>query len=524
MPLFYPSSLLTQNFDGHSYAFCLTLAEAADAELRGPSQLEWLARLEQERDNLRAALEWSLTSTAEAASRLAGALRWFWYVRGPYGEGRNWLMKALHQTPEQYRATRARALEGASLMTLRLADTATAYSMAEESAAIFRELGDKVGQADALSMSGGALLYQAEITPGLSKLAEALALYREAGNRWGIARGLCNLAIWRMRLGDREATEAMIREGMRILEEVGDRWILMAMLIRVGPLACESGDYTSAQASAERSLTLARELGDPDGIESAFIILGLVSSAQGNYPSARSHFREALRVCREYIGRPDADLLWLMGENDIAAGDLSSARSHIQEGLAHMEASGNKELKGEAKYYQGLLAYYEGDMARAVLLLEEGMAILKKTRDRMGLGSLLVMLGRAKRAQGDVASATALIQEGLILCQQFNHKPGIATALEGLAGLAIAENAGQAARLFGAADAIRGALGTPLSLIDRPAYEHDAAAAQAQLGEAAFAGAWAAGQSLTLEQAIARALQDKTKAMPSDQWAARSRI
>ena len=81
------------------YAFYLALSETADHELKGGNQLEWLSRLEQEHDNLRAALEWALerdrgeAGNDELALRLSGTLRWFWRMRGHFQEGRDWLME-----------------------------------------------------------------------------------------------------------------------------------------------------------------------------------------------------------------------------------------------------------------------------------------------------------------------------------------------------------------------------------------------------------------------------------------------
>ncbi len=81
--------------------FFLRWAERVEPELRGPQQLEWLDQLEAENDNLRAALEWSLTQAedGEASLRLAGALPVFWYQRGYINEGLAWLEKVLTSRP-----------------------------------------------------------------------------------------------------------------------------------------------------------------------------------------------------------------------------------------------------------------------------------------------------------------------------------------------------------------------------------------------------------------------------------------
>jgi predicted ATPase len=121
------------------YAYFLALVETSDKELTGSNQLE---RLEQEYSNLRVALEWSLNSDRAApgkdrALRLAGALRWFWRMRGHFREGREWLIQALQICPERPTAARANALLGLSMIMNILGDLGAARPHAEESAAIF---------------------------------------------------------------------------------------------------------------------------------------------------------------------------------------------------------------------------------------------------------------------------------------------------------------------------------------------------------------------------------------------------
>jgi predicted ATPase/transcriptional regulator with XRE-family HTH domain len=97
--------------------FFLKLAEASEPALRGPNQQQWLDQLDEEHNNLRAALQWNLDQgDSETAVKLAGALWRYWWVHGYLHEGFNWLEKALHQAEASPTSWRARALNGAGIL------------------------------------------------------------------------------------------------------------------------------------------------------------------------------------------------------------------------------------------------------------------------------------------------------------------------------------------------------------------------------------------------------------------------
>jgi non-specific serine/threonine protein kinase len=125
----------------------LALAESATADLwRGRQSEIWLSRLEQEHDNFRVALEWTQSDEdgVEVGMRLAGALHWFWFRRGHWGEGQQWLERALARnidaTPSSALAT---ALYGATNFAWRRGDYGLARSLGEKGLALSRRLGNK---------------------------------------------------------------------------------------------------------------------------------------------------------------------------------------------------------------------------------------------------------------------------------------------------------------------------------------------------------------------------------------------
>jgi len=395
------------------------------------------------------------------------------------------------------------------LLTNIVGDHDAAHALAEESAAIFRDLGDRQGLADALTVMGLALRWQGEATLSHSRLAEALALHREVGDRWGVARDLYRLGTYLADFGGDGAGRAMLEESLAILEKVGDKYISTNVLISLGIVATGWGDYTSARSHFERSLAIAREMEHPWGIADALTNLGCVLRIQGEYSAARSYFEEALRIYQKQgRGIWDADPLCALAENHIAQGELSAAGVRLQEALAHTQASENTWLHALVGYFQGVLAYYEGDMERAADSLEETIRLARESQYKPDLARSHIALGRVMYVRGDSWRATTLLQKGLEQFQELGHRLGTATALEGLAELATAENAERAARLLGAANAIREAIGAPLPPVDRGAQEYNLATIRAHLTEEAFARSWAGGRAMSLEQAARYAVTD----------------
>jgi non-specific serine/threonine protein kinase len=171
-------------------AYFLALAEQAVPALRGREHAAWLQRLEQEHDNLRAALAWWLGAEeqpgqeesgarAEAGLRLAGALWGFWFHRGYRGEGLRWLEQALGQSGGAP-STRAAALTGAEDLTWYLGDGVRGRALLAESVALFRTAGERRGLADALAFLG-FIMREQDHARGTALLEESITIARAVG-------------------------------------------------------------------------------------------------------------------------------------------------------------------------------------------------------------------------------------------------------------------------------------------------------------------------------------------------------
>ncbi|HEY3230832.1 MAG TPA: AAA family ATPase, partial [Roseiflexaceae bacterium] len=165
-------------------AYYLALAEAAEPELRGSQEDRWSRRWEAERDNLRATLRWyaKRDETAQLA-RLGGAIWWFWNIRGHWSEGRGWLEQALAHSTLLPPALRAKTLLGAGWLTCQLSDFAPAHELLDESLALFRELADDRGIADALIGLAIVAYDQSDYPRAEALLGESLVFCRELGDK-----------------------------------------------------------------------------------------------------------------------------------------------------------------------------------------------------------------------------------------------------------------------------------------------------------------------------------------------------
>ena len=279
-------------------------------------------------------------------------------------------------------------------------------------------------------------------------------------------------------------------------------------LLAAGDLAYLQGDHAAAHAALAQSLALYRGLGDPAGCAGALSVLAAVALRRGD-PGARALAEEAV-ACARAAGapRPLARALFNLGRV-AGPGDRAAARAHLAESLGLLRAVGDDWWCSVVLGAQGGLLRAEGHDAAARARYEEGLAIRRRLAERRGAAALLHDLAVLDQRAGDLPGARARLAEALGLFRAVGDRHGAAWCLAGLA--AAAEAAGQparAARLLGAADPHLTAEAMPLHPPDAAERAGTRARVRRRLGAAAFAAAWAEGQAMPLEQAIAAALED----------------
>jgi len=281
-------------------------------------------------------------------------------------------------------------------------------------------------------------------------------------------------------------------------------------LAAAGALAHSQGDYTGAAASTEESLMLWRVLEDRVGIAGALGTLALVHKSRGDYAGATRLFEEALARWRA-LGQ---DLKVSMTLNNLGAtaydqGDFARFEGYVAECLLIKRALGDQQGIAIALCNLGEGARSRGDLARAGALLAESLAHFRAQGSTPRIAHVLHSLGIVAQGQGDEQAAREALAESLALFRALGDRGGIALCLEGWALMASARGEEpRAARLFGAADSLRSALGFPVAPVDRADHERAIADVKARMVPAVFAAAWGVGRALPLETMVDEALRD----------------
>src|SRR5829696_4164636 len=263
----------------------------------------------------------------------------------------------------------------------------------------------------------------------------------------------------------------------------GSRWIKAALrqsdhadgraqakaLSEAGTFAWHRGDYEQATVFHGQALALYRKLGDEANAAFALLCVGVQDLEQGEHERAKPFFEEALALSREL---------------------------------------GDKRTIVYALHNIGEVALHTGHYEQARTLGMEAVSVSQEMDDKWSEARDFVWLGMVTAYKGDdYEEASGFLEEGLALVREVGDWEWVGHALDSFAVIAGAKGQGErAARLYGAAEALRDTIGAPLPPTNRPAYDRSVAAVRSQLGEAAWEAAFAQGMAMSAEEAAEYAL------------------
>jgi predicted ATPase/DNA-binding XRE family transcriptional regulator len=331
--------------------YVLTLLEQAEQHFRGAEEPNWMARLEAEHANLRAALQW----TAETAKRgetqaliwslrLAGAAWWFWYVRGHLREARDQL-NAVVQLFRDHREldpgiddssdvalAYAKCLFGEGCFAFWTADVEQFDPPLHECHAIYRRFGARRELVTWQLFVGYGAQHTGKFDVAEPLLEEAIKSSRELDDRGSVALGLLGLGEMRLRQQRYGEAADYISESLALSESVNDSRGMAAARATLGAVRLGQGDYATARTLLTESLETRAAIGDKGGIAwclERFAKLALVDNPVSDAsPMRAARLLGAVKALRDAMGSP--------ADPRVGPGDDGAARHHaMRPGTGH---------------------------------------------------------------------------------------------------------------------------------------------------------------------------------------------
>jgi predicted ATPase/transcriptional regulator with XRE-family HTH domain len=493
--------------------YFLDMAQTADAAHNSPEYMGLVDQLELETDNIQAALTYLIDHDLEEAWRLAGVLEPYWYRR-PVREAERWLARLVASEPHAGRAIapdlRARVLLIVATFQPSIGET---MAMMHEVLALARQGDERRVTALALALLGNEGLLGGGFAESDAMFAEAQRLAEEADDKATLATVLAEQGECARYQGRYARAIELHTASSALAQAIGRTDLIVSSVSSLGKLALRQGDPQKARAVIEPTLAVWEAIHDRIGLASALLLLARAATIQGDYDRGRALIDEAETIFHDTGFRGhDHFMAMVRGNVAYALGDVESAQPLYERAIELCTDAFEPIVMTLA--YRGLAccALRQGELATAREAIERSRQICEATHEKWVRALLAFTAGQLAWQSDDHDLAEAHFRTGLQEVLLLGDQCAIAEGLEQM-GFTAAHGARpvHAARLLGAADALRRQIGAPLPPIDREAVESAIAAARAALTPEAFDLAWDFGTTAAgrgLEEVVQMALDE----------------
>lgn len=442
--------------------YFLSYAREAAATIMGIEQRATLDRLEVDHDNFRAAIDWTIArDDAELGLGTAISLWRFWVIRGHLLEGRDQVERLLAlPSAQEPSELRARALDAAATIIHEISDYATARRLSEES----------------------------------------LEIWRSLGHLRGIGSALNNLSWIAALQGDFDVAIEWAEESERVHGQLGDDRGLAVAGHNLAAVYVQQAHWADARALIDRSIDLRRRVGDERGVAYEYTMRAWLEMLAGDVNESLRFSDQAVFILRAMNDRQLlAWALSIRGRTRFEAGDLENGPQEIEESIGLWREVGNRGGLTGALADLSIVHCASSEFERAVAVAEEAVALAGFIGRSWFTMSARHALAWALNGRGDRERALSLHRENLEIRRRLKNALGMADSLEGAAE-ASADDPESAARLLGAADALRASALAPRLPSRATAHEALVSRLRGVLGDDRFEQAMNAGRMRSSDQ------------------------
>ena len=322
------------------------------------------------------------------------------------------------------------------------------------------------------------------------------------------ARALHGAGVLASLQGDFDRARLHLDEAFRLRVRLGLRAEAAGTLNQIGLIALERGELEEGERICREALEMRRDVGDEAAVAASLNSLGGVLQFSGNRAEARELFEESLAIRRRLGDEAGASVV--LGNLGLAArdaGELEEALRMLDESIATRERLGDRQRLAVVRHNHALVLFDAGELDAAREELAWSAETARALGDRLELANALSDLGHVNAAAGDLNAALAGQAEALTIAARIGARSIVAQSIDGVAEcLALRGDPLAAARLWAAAETIRRTSRAALLAADRRRIDAAIAIARATAAGDGWWSAWAEGEALSFDDAVAEAL------------------
>jgi predicted ATPase/DNA-binding SARP family transcriptional activator len=381
--------------------FVLDLVEEAEPHIRRREQLQWLARLRAEADEIDLALRRTTTSDGPLAYRIVVAMMWSWLIRGRLEEGKRWLAALPPPSDDVDAHVRVLALAYQAMSAIGSGDIASGRVRADTVIAALATLPRPWHPV--LELVEPITIAFAEQDEGpLRTLAET------ADDPWTRALALQTRAVRAENYGDLAAQRDLLRATHASFAALGERFGLGMVLYSLGELENLAGEYDAAASAFDEAIALTAELGNDEDLHQFIAGRAMVDARRGDYRAARALLARAAEPRRR-----DGSLAAAKAQVERMAGDLDTARGHLAVLDAAIAADpltfGIPQRQAYLALLRAQVELAAGDPAKARALLRPAAELALTSRDGPVVGMVAEVAAQLAHAEGDASAVVDLL-------------------------------------------------------------------------------------------------------------------